>query len=356
MNNEIIDKFEDMNKEESIIPNEIKIPKVNKSKNKNFGKTSIYFNKDLSNLQCLEKEYLEQNDLLCSELQYYDENKTYYIIQKRNFNSSNNKDYILDFYLCNLCYKKCDNKHALTMHFNRESDCTKYIKLQQQDDNNPKIHIQDINNNKYEYYCKLEDEIIKYFCNKCNHKFNTKSNMIEHFNSIRDCITFSNTKENPITFLYYEDNEDYKYYKYYDKEKNKWILVCNYCKKESQYRTFLREHFNKTIRCYEYNKDFIYKYNNKEFKFYKQLNEKNNIEEYICSNCKYNVLSISGIYKHFRREVTCDEFNKLILYQNNENYKYYVDIQDNIIKNICNNCKYTTPNLSNIYRHLLICN
>jgi hypothetical protein len=258
-NTEIIQNIDNIATEAYIIPDPILEKHETKPKKSNFGESSIIFNKDIDNIIYLDENYLKENDLLCSDLQYYlNNNNSYYIIQKPNINANrNNKMYILDCYICNKCYKKFKAIDELKSHFNRISDCSLYISLLKQDSNNPQIYIYKHPNTgfEYKYYCLLnyEKKRIIYYCNTCHSKFNYKNNMLSHFDRKYDCndTKWNSTKsENVITDIkYYNNMIENPYYQIYDKDMNIWINVCNICKKKSKWNSFMKEHFNRKNKC-----------------------------------------------------------------------------------------------------------
>ncbi len=160
-NSEIIEKISEIATELPIIPEQITVlPNFKKDRKSNFGKSSIIFNKDLENKKFTDKEYIKENNLICSELQYYTNNidKQYYIFSKPNLiPQKNNKSYLLDFYLCNKCYKSFKAIGELKSHFNRISDCNIYVSLLNQDNENPTIYtyIRPESKTEYKYHCIL---------------------------------------------------------------------------------------------------------------------------------------------------------------------------------------------------------
>ena len=262
-NSEIIEKISEIATELPIIPEQITVlPNFKKDRKSNFGKSSIIFNKDLENKKFTDKEYIRENNLICSELQYYTNNidKQYYIFSKLNLiPQKNNKSYILDFYLCNKCYKSFKAIGELKSHFNRISDCSVYISLLNQDNENPIIYtyIRPESKTEYKYHCILNEakQKIIYYCNKCKSKFTEKSNMVKHFDRLTDCsdtkwINKKSLVNGEKTGLkYYLNNINNEYYQYYSTEKELWINVCNRCKKESKWSTFPKEHFSRINRC-----------------------------------------------------------------------------------------------------------
>jgi len=265
-NTEIIENLAEIASEEPIIPKSILEKQETKPKKSNFGKSSVIFNKDIENMIYLDEKYIEENNLICSELQYYlnNANNPYYIIQKPNISANkNNKMHVLDCYICNKCYKKFRAIGELKSHFNRISDCDLYVLLLSQDSNNPKIYTYKKPDTEFEYkyYCLLnyEKQRIIYYCNTCHSQFNFKNNLLSHFDRNYDCSDTkwnSNKSENIVTDMKYFNNIiDNAYYQIYDSEMQIWMNVCNKCKKKSKWGTFMKEHFNRLNKC----KDIITK-------------------------------------------------------------------------------------------------
>ena len=261
-NNEIISNLSTIAMECPIIPEPILEQKIQKDKKSNFGKPSVIFKKDIDNMKYLDDNYIKENDLECSELQYHlnNTNSPYYIFTKPNINAKkNNKMRVLDFYMCSKCYKIFKFIGELKSHFNRISDCDIYVVVLNQDNDNPHIftYVQPDSQTEYKYYCLINEEKQRliYYCNICHSKFHHKHHIVSHFGrtyGCKDSKWSSNKTGNNVTEIkYYDNNIENAYYQYYDENNKLWMYVCNRCKKESKWSSFRKEHFSRKTKCKE---------------------------------------------------------------------------------------------------------
>jgi hypothetical protein len=233
---------------EEYIPREIKNLPIKETQKVEFANRT-QFTSNL-NMNYLKDDFLKENDLIKSEILYYGEHE-YYTIKKRNPDYNNkykNREYQIDFFICNKCFHNFKKKSDLNAHFKRQSECDKILKIKF---GNDKI-IELYNEKEYYYYYDIPNDTILYACNKCNIKFPHKCSVYKHLLRKNDCLitkyynkeTIKLNNNNPIIEKY----KGWNFYRFWNKRDDNVYFICKCCDVKFDTHSSLLQHINYKIK------------------------------------------------------------------------------------------------------------
>ena len=225
--------------------------------------------------------------------------------------------------------------------------------------------------NNYNASIEFYNECITEEMNNMNKKPIIPKDVFNVNNDVTEDVEEMIFNDQKVVIEYYDNNKEFEFIRFKNKDK-KMNYRCNRCNYIFNRTDHLQEHYKRKIKCFDSSKNerlnnikknndnpvIIYYRDNMEYGYYEKFLEKDDCINYYCSRCDYNTITLNSLKDHFDRKVKCYEEKKysndkieIEKLNNNDNFTFYVFLENNIKQYNCNHCKYNTSVKGNLCRH-----